>query len=55
MGHYPANTVAANIKDHYTVFVPLLNKARCIWDQKDEEYGKETARRKAYDRIERKL
>ena len=55
MGRYPANTVAANIKDHYTVFTPLLNKARCIWDQADKDYGKETARRKAYDRIERKL
>ena len=28
MGRYPANTVAANIKDHYTVFVPLLNKGQ---------------------------
>ena len=55
MGRYPANTVAANIKDHYTVFALLLNKARCIWDQKDKDYGKETARRKAYHRIEKKL
>ena len=55
MGHYPANTVAANIKDHYTVFAPLLKKARCIWDQTDKDYGKETARRKAYERIEKKL
>ena len=55
MGCYPVNTVAANIKDHYTIFAPLLNKARCIWDQTDKEYRKETARRKAYDRIERKL
>ena len=55
MGRYPANTVAANIKDHYTVFAPLLNKAKCIWDLKDKDYGKETARRKAYSRIETKL
>ena len=55
MGRYPANTVAADIKDHYTVFAPLLNKAKCIWDLKDKDYGKETARRKAYGRIEKKL
>ena len=35
MGRYPANTVAANIKDHYTAFAPLLKKSRCIWDITD--------------------
>ena len=55
MGRYPANTVAANIKDHYTVFAPLLKKSRCIWDITDNNYGKETWRRKAYENIEKKL
>ena len=26
MGHYPASTVAANIKDHYISFAPMLKR-----------------------------
>ena len=47
MGCYPANIVAANIKDHYTVFAPLLNKARCIWDQKDEGVWKRNSQKES--------
>ena len=55
MGHYPGSTVAANIKDHYTSFAPMLKKAGCIWNHEHKDYGKEISRKMANQQIEKKL
>ena len=55
MGHYPASTVTANIKDHYTSFAPMLKNAGCIWDHEHKDYIKENSRKVAYQHIEKTL